>query len=155
MKRAIAMVTKVASNDDGDGDGGKSNGDGDEGDGRATMRAMAAAMTVVGNDEGDCNNDEGGEQQRGQGQQGDGDGDKGGGRATAMVTKRAVAMATRVAVVGRLYSVQYKSIFGAPDKVRGDKCEEASPLRLDFQKDKVVFDIKTHHVIASTEDCWS
>ncbi len=32
------------------------------------------------------------------------------------------------AVVGCLYSVQYKSIFGAPDKVRRDTCEQARPL---------------------------
>ncbi len=31
-------------------------------------------------------------------------------------------------VVGRLYSVQYKSIFGAPDKVRWDMCDKARPL---------------------------
>jgi hypothetical protein len=31
-------------------------------------------------------------------------------------------------VVGRLYSVQYKSIFGAPDKVRRDTCDKARPL---------------------------
>ncbi len=31
-------------------------------------------------------------------------------------------------VVCRLYSVQYKSIFGAPDKVRCDKCDKARPL---------------------------
>jgi hypothetical protein len=46
-KRVIAMATRVASNDNGDGDGGKSNGDGDEGAGRATIRAMVAAMTVA------------------------------------------------------------------------------------------------------------
>jgi hypothetical protein len=33
MKRAIAMVTRVASNGNGDVNGGKSNGDGDEGAG--------------------------------------------------------------------------------------------------------------------------
>ncbi len=38
---------RVASDDDGDGNGGKSDGDGDECAGRATTRAMAAAMTVV------------------------------------------------------------------------------------------------------------
>jgi hypothetical protein len=32
------------------------------------------------------------------------------------------------AVVGRLYSVQYKSIFGVPDKVRQDMCDKARPL---------------------------
>jgi hypothetical protein len=31
-------------------------------------------------------------------------------------------------VVGRLYSVQYKSIIGAPDKVRHDTCDKARPL---------------------------
>jgi hypothetical protein len=31
-------------------------------------------------------------------------------------------------VVGRLYSVQYKSIFGAPDKVRRDTCNKARLL---------------------------
>jgi hypothetical protein len=52
-------------------------------------------------------------------------------------------------VVGRLYSVQYKAIFGVPNKVRCYTCEEARPLRLDFQRDKV----KIHHVIASIQDC--
>ncbi len=46
-KRAIAMVTRVASNEDGDGDGGKSDGDGNKGAGQATTRAMAAATTVA------------------------------------------------------------------------------------------------------------
>ncbi len=54
-------------------------------------------------------------------------------------------------VVGQLYSEQYKGIFGVPNKVRHYTCEEAGPLRLDFQKDKV----KIHHVIASTQDCWT
>ncbi len=54
-------------------------------------------------------------------------------------------------VIDRLYSVQYKSIFGAPDKVRLDMCEEARPSRLDFQRDEV----KIHHVIALMQDCWS
>ncbi len=31
-------------------------------------------------------------------------------------------------VVGRLYSTQYKSIFGAPDKVRRNTCNKARPL---------------------------
>ncbi len=57
----------------------------------------------------------------------------------------------RYTVVGGLYSVQYKSIFGAPNKVRRCTCEEARPSRLDFQRDEV----KIHHVIASTKDCWS
>ncbi len=46
-KRVIAMATRVASNDNGNGNGGKSNGDGDKGAGRATMRAMAVATTMV------------------------------------------------------------------------------------------------------------
>ncbi len=57
-----------------------------------------------------------------------------------------------VSVVGRLYSVQYKSIFGTPDKVRRDTCEEARPSRLDFLRDEAVLDIKTCHVIASMQD---
>ncbi len=47
MRRAIAMATRVASNDDGNGDSGKSNGDGDEGAGQVTTRAMAVAATVA------------------------------------------------------------------------------------------------------------
>jgi hypothetical protein len=35
-KRAIAMATRVASNDNGNGDGGKSNGDSNKGGGQAT-----------------------------------------------------------------------------------------------------------------------
>jgi hypothetical protein len=31
-------------------------------------------------------------------------------------------------VVGQLYSVQYKSIFGTPDKVRHNMCDKARPL---------------------------
>ncbi len=31
-------------------------------------------------------------------------------------------------VIGRLYSVLYKSIFGASDKVRCDTCDKARPL---------------------------
>ncbi len=46
-KRGITTATRVASNDDGACDGGKSDGDGNEGAGRVTMRAMAAATTVV------------------------------------------------------------------------------------------------------------
>ncbi len=43
-KRAIAMATRVASNDNGDGDGG-SNGNGKKG--RAATRAMVVATTVA------------------------------------------------------------------------------------------------------------
>jgi hypothetical protein len=46
-KRPIMMATRVVSNEDGNGNGGKSDGNGNKGAGRATMRAMAAAMTVV------------------------------------------------------------------------------------------------------------
>ncbi len=49
------------------------------------MRAMVAARTVAGNNEGNGNKDEGGKQQIGQGRQGNGNGDKGGRQATAMV----------------------------------------------------------------------
>ncbi len=57
-KRAIAIATREASNDNGDGNGGKSNGGGNEGAGRATTRAMTAtttvvAMRVVSNEEGE------------------------------------------------------------------------------------------------------
>ncbi len=34
----------------------------------------------------------------------------------------------RGGVVGRLYSVQYKSIFGMPDKVSYNTCDKARPL---------------------------
>jgi hypothetical protein len=54
-------------------------------------------------------------------------------------------------VVGQLYSIQNKSIFGTPDKVRCYTGVEARPSRLDFQRDEV----KIHHVITSTQDCWS
>jgi hypothetical protein len=57
----------------------------------------------------------------------------------------------KVFVIGPLYSVQYKSIFGVPDKVRCNTCEVARPSRLDFQRDKV----KIHHVLALMQDCWS
>ncbi len=46
-KRAIAMVTRMASNDNGNGNGGKSNGNGNKGAGQATTRAMAAGTTVA------------------------------------------------------------------------------------------------------------
>ncbi len=67
MKREIATEMRVASDGDGNGngDGGKSDGDGDEGAGRATTRVMVAATTVAGDDERNCDGNEGGEQQRG------------------------------------------------------------------------------------------
>ncbi len=60
------------------------------------MRVMAVATTVAGDDEGNCNGNESGEQQRGLGRQGNGDGDKGVRRAMGTVPKRAVVMVTRV-----------------------------------------------------------
>ncbi len=54
------MATRVASDDNGNGNGGKSDGDGDEGAGRATTRAMVAATTVVGDNEGNCDSNGGG-----------------------------------------------------------------------------------------------
>ena len=92
-KMVITTATRVASDDNGAGDGGKSDGDRDKGAGRATTRAMAAAttmaamrvasneedkgagqattramavaMTVAGDNERNCNGDEGDKQQRG------------------------------------------------------------------------------------------
>ncbi len=52
---------------------------------------------MAGDNEGNCNGNEGGERQRGCGWQGDGDGDKVGGQAMATATKRAGAMVMRVA----------------------------------------------------------
>ena len=81
--RRIALVTRVACDEEGDGDGYKSNGD--EGDARATaMRAMVMAMAtakattwvmvmvtrLAGDKEG-----------KGEGGKGDGDDDEGGARA--------------------------------------------------------------------------
>ncbi len=52
-KRAMATVTRVASNN-------KGNCNSNEGGGQATaMKAMVAAMTVVGEDEGNGNDNEG------------------------------------------------------------------------------------------------
>jgi hypothetical protein len=46
MTRRMALMTRVACNEEGDGDGYKS--DGDEADGRATaMRAMVTAMATA------------------------------------------------------------------------------------------------------------
>ncbi len=59
-KRVIAMARRVASNDYGDGNGGKSNGNGNKGAGQVSTRAMAAATTVAGNNEENCNGNEGG-----------------------------------------------------------------------------------------------
>ncbi len=62
MKRAIATATRVASNDDGNGNDGKSDSNGNEGAGRATTRAMVVGTTMAGDDEGNCNGNEGGKQ---------------------------------------------------------------------------------------------
>jgi hypothetical protein len=100
----MTSATRVACNKEGDGVSGKSNGN--EGGGRATvmMWVMAMATRWAGDKEGkgkggkgNGHGDEGGGQQRGQGRQGNGDGNKGGGQTTATATKRAKAMATRVA----------------------------------------------------------
>jgi hypothetical protein len=72
----------------------------------------------------------------------------------AFLATNPFAVGSSTYVVGSRYSVQYKSIFGAPDKVRRNTCEEARPSRLDFQRDKAVLGIKSHHVIALMEDCW-
>ncbi len=57
-KRAMAMVTRVVSNNE-------SNGNGNKGGGQATAtRAMMAATTVVGKDEDGGNGNDGGGQQR-------------------------------------------------------------------------------------------
>jgi hypothetical protein len=56
-----------------------------------------------------------------------------------------------VRVISQSYPALYKGTFATPDKVRRNSCEEARPLSLDFQRDKV----KIHHVIASAHDCWS
>ncbi len=65
MKRAIATATRVASNDNGNGNGGKINGDGNKGCGQATMRVMVVVTTVAGDDERNCDSNEGYKQQRG------------------------------------------------------------------------------------------
>jgi hypothetical protein len=71
------MAMRVARDNDGNGDSGKSDGNGNEGGGQVTAtRAKAAAMTVVGNNEGDGDNNEGGRQTEGEG-----------GKAMAAVTR--------------------------------------------------------------------
>ncbi len=62
-KRA-AMATRL-ENDNGNSNGDKSNWDSNKGGRRATTRAMVVVTTVAGNDEGNCNHNEGGKQQRG------------------------------------------------------------------------------------------
>ncbi len=58
-KRAMAMMTRVFSNNKGDGDG--NNG----GRHATAIRAMVGTTTVVGNNEGDGGGNEGGRHQRG------------------------------------------------------------------------------------------
>ncbi len=65
-----------------------------------------------------------------------------------------------VSVVGCLYSVQYKSIFGMPDKVRCNTCDKAKPLSqiwgvepntsLGYELAKPTHH---HHLIAGLQDC--
>ncbi len=63
-------------------------------------------------------------------------------------------------VVGRLYSVQNKSIFGAPDKVRRYTCEQARPLSQVWGVDpntslgyELAKPTHQHHIIAGMQDC--
>ncbi len=57
----MATAMRVASNDDGNGNGGKSDGDSNEGGRRAiATRAMAVVTTVVGDNEGNSEGNEGG-----------------------------------------------------------------------------------------------
>jgi hypothetical protein len=82
------------SDNKGNGDGNDCGGDED---GKQWGGQGCRASNNEGNGSGNnCGGNEGGKQQGGWGRQGDGDGDKVGRRATATVTKRAVAMATRV-----------------------------------------------------------
>ncbi len=63
-------------------------------------------------------------------------------------------------VVGRLYSVHYKTIFGMPDKVRRDMCDKARPLSqvggvepntsLGYE---VAEPSHHHQIIAGMQDC--
>ncbi len=64
-KKAIATVTRVVSNDDGDGDGDKCNGDIHKIGGRATTWAIAIATSVTGDNERNCDGNEGGKRQIG------------------------------------------------------------------------------------------
>ncbi len=63
-------------------------------------------------------------------------------------------------VVGQLYSVQYKRIFGAPDKVRRDTCDKARPLSQVWGVEPYTssgYELAEpphhHHIIAGMQDC--
>jgi hypothetical protein len=63
-------------------------------------------------------------------------------------------------VVGPLYSVQYKSIFGAPEKVRHDTCDKARPLSQVWGVEpntssgyEVAEPPHHHQIIAGMQDC--
>jgi hypothetical protein len=62
--------------------------------------------------------------------------------------------------IGRLYSVQYKSIFGAPNKVRRVMCDEAKPLSQVWGVEpntslgyEVAEPPHHHHTITRMQDC--
>ncbi len=62
-------------------------------------------------------------------------------------------------VVGRLYSVQYKSIFHVPDKVRCNTCDEARPLSQVWGVEpntslgyELAEPLHHHHIIAGMQD---
>ncbi len=63
-------------------------------------------------------------------------------------------------VVGRLYSVQYKIIYGAPNKVRCYTCDEARPLSQVWGVEpntslgyEVAEPPHHHHTIKGMQDC--
>jgi hypothetical protein len=63
-------------------------------------------------------------------------------------------------VIGRLYSVQYRSLFGAPDKVRCNTCDKARPLSQVWGVEpntssgyEVAEPPHHHHIIARMQDC--
>ncbi len=64
-------------------------------------------------------------------------------------------------VVGRLYSIQYKSIFGAPDNVRRYPCDKARPLSQVWGVEpntSSIYEVAEphhHHIIAKMHDCIS
>jgi hypothetical protein len=63
-------------------------------------------------------------------------------------------------VVGRLYSIQYKGIFGVPDKVRRNTCDKARPLSQVWgvepntsSRYEQAKPTHHHHIIAGMQDC--
>ncbi len=63
-------------------------------------------------------------------------------------------------VVGQLYFIQYKSIFGAPDQVKRDTCDEAGSLSRVWGVEpntssgyEVAEPPHHHHIIARMQDC--